>query len=142
MVQPTLERAMTHITLAQLEKHGACTEQLLLFKQMFGDSVQVTEALAIEVAEQFDFAWAADELLGDDARAEYYKLCHFFYEEYKKVRNLAWAEYDQVRESAWAEYKKVDDFFYEKYSKVRESAWAEYCKVCASAFARLYIAQE
>jgi hypothetical protein len=111
---------MKHITLAQLKKHDACTRQLLLFKQMFGDSVQVTEALAIEVAQQFDFDWAANKLLGESALAEY-----------AKVQDLAWAEYHKMRDLAWAEYGKVCDL-----------AVAEYHKVCASAFARLYIAQE
>jgi hypothetical protein len=142
MVQPTLERAMTHITLAQLKKHGACTGQLLLFKQMFGDKVCVTEALAAELAQQFDFTWAAYELLSDVANVEYNKVRGFAWAEYVKVCDLAWAEYNKARDLTQAKYNKVHDPAWAEYVKVCDFAWAEYNKVRATTFARLYIAQE
>ena len=107
---------MKKITYEQLVLHKACAPQLELFKETFGDAVEVTEELAVQYAQVFDFGWAAHHLLSDTARAEYYK-----------VRDLALAEYHKVCGTADAEYYKVHDL-----------AWAEYHKVCAVAFVRGY----
>ena len=77
------------LTLAQLK--GTCAQQRALFRKLFGTSVEVTEALAVEHADSFDWTWAANKLLSAPARAEY-----------EKVRAAAWAEYDKVRAAAWA----------------------------------------
>ena len=105
------------LTLETLKAKRACAEQLRLFESMFGQSVEVTEALCVEVSAKFDFAWAAQRLLSLDALAEY-----------ERVTAPAWAEYKRVTAPAWAEYKRV-----------RASALAEYERVRASAFARAYI---
>jgi hypothetical protein len=135
---------MTHITLAQLKKLGACTEQLQLFKKMFGDKVCVTEALAAELAQQFDFVWAANNLLDASALAEYNKMRDLSWAEYVKVYDLAWAKYNKVYDltrDAPEEYNKVCVPALAEYYKVCAPALAEHRKVCASTFARLYIAQ-
>ena len=84
------------LTLETLKVERACAEQLRLFESMFGQSVEVTEALCVEVSAKFDFAWAAQRLLSPDALAEY-----------ERVTAPAWAEYKRVKASAWAEYKRV-----------------------------------
>ena len=84
------------LTLETLKAKRACAEQLRLFESMFGQSVEVTEALCVEVSAKFGFAWAAEHLLSPDAWAEY-----------KRVKASAWAEYKRVKASAWAEYERV-----------------------------------
>jgi hypothetical protein len=59
------------LTLATLKKKGACSEQVALFRKMFGRSVEITEALCVEHASVFSWGWAARNLLTAPACAEY-----------------------------------------------------------------------
>ena len=94
------------VTLKQLDKLDACTGPRNLFEKLFGASVEITKDLCLKHASDFDWAWAADNLLGASARAEYDKVCASAWAEYDKVCAPAWAEYDKVCASAWAEYVK------------------------------------
>ena len=118
------------LTLTHLIDANACSKQRELFQDTFGDSVTVTEELCLKHADDFEWSWAAENLLTTPARAEYDKVTTPARAECDKVKGAAWAEYDKVTDSAWAEYDKV-----------RTAAWAEYDKVKASAFARANISQ-
>ena len=80
------------VTLKQLDKLDACTGPRNLFEKLFGASVEITKDLCLKHASDFDWAWAADNLLGASARAEYDKACA-----------SAWAEYDKACASAFAD---------------------------------------
>ena len=71
------------ITLAQLRKAGACADQVDLFKHVFGKSVELTEALAVEHAALFDWGWGADNLLSESAL-----------QAYEAARATAWQAYE------------------------------------------------
>ena len=60
-----------HITVKLLKKHKACEEQVALFAATFPNGVQVTEATCLAVADQFDFQWAAGNLLPSGKKADY-----------------------------------------------------------------------
>jgi len=111
----------------QLIKNHACGEQVELFRSTFGDSVDVTAELAVEMAGKFDITWAAKNLLSASAWAEY-----------DRVMAPARAEYDKVTASAWAEYRKVTASAWAECDKVMASAWPECEKVMATAFATCY----
>ncbi len=53
---------MMKITVEQLEKLGACKEQVLRFQELFGDSVEVTHKLCLEHALNFSWDWIATKL--------------------------------------------------------------------------------
>jgi cell division septum initiation protein DivIVA len=112
------------ITLAQLRT--ACRSQRDRFEELFGDSVEITEALAVHHASDFDWEWAAENLFTDEARAEY-----------GRVIASARAEYDRVIASARAEYGRVIASARAEYDRVAASAWAEFDRVAASAWARI-----
>jgi hypothetical protein len=63
------------ITYALLTRHGACSEQLALFARTFPtthpNGVEVTRELCAEHAEKFEWSWAADTLLTEEASAEF-----------------------------------------------------------------------
>jgi len=59
------------ITLAQLKAAGACADALQRFAAAFGESTPVTPSLACKHADQFDWDWAADNLLSAAAQVEY-----------------------------------------------------------------------
>lgn len=50
------------LTYAQLEEHDAC-DNSYTFRDLWGDSVEVTPELAKKYAGEFDWAWAASNLL-------------------------------------------------------------------------------
>lgn len=111
---------MKILSLQTLIDKGACLSQVELFREKFGESVEVTESLANQVVHEFDFDWAARHLLSTPTYKEYKKLCAPAYEEYKKMRDLVYKEYKTVCGLAYEEYKKV----------------------CAIAFAKLYNKEE
>jgi len=63
------------ITAKLLVSMGACHEQVKLFRKLFGTSVKVTLKGCVKAASQFDFDWAACNLLSAPAEAEYRKEC-------------------------------------------------------------------
>ena len=91
---------MKKITLQQLEDLDACSDQVLLFRDTFGDEVIIkSEAHARKLAAkypEFDYGWLGYNMLSDSALAEY-----------EEVIRPPWAEYLKVRASALAEYLKV-----------------------------------
>jgi hypothetical protein len=113
----------------QLTAINACTEQVERFRKLFGDSVNVTEALCKKHFDKFDWGFAS-KLLSPEGRAEYNRVRGLARAEYNRVHGLALAEYDRVTGPAWAEYDRV-----------RDLARAEYDRVCGLAWARLYIAE-
>ncbi len=62
---------MKTLTLQQLIEKNACSEQVKLFKTMFGESVIITESLFLSVADKFDWDWASDNLLDERQRKLY-----------------------------------------------------------------------
>jgi len=101
------------LTAEMLRKKGACDEQVELFVELFGESANVTQKLAMTHATKFDWDWAAKKLL---SRAKYTEYC--------KVCGPAWAEYRKARDAAWAEFDKVCDAARAEYDNVRGPAWA------------------
>jgi hypothetical protein len=65
---------MKTITLQQLIDLGAPPDTLDKFKKLFGDSVEVTEALCLEYASDFNWDWAADNLLLGEAWEEFVRV--------------------------------------------------------------------
>ena len=59
---------MKTVSLRKLKLLGACTQQVDLFHQLFGDRCAVSVELCVVHAAQFDWSWAAQELLSAQAR--------------------------------------------------------------------------
>ena len=126
-------------TLKQLTDARACSGQVALFKETFGDSVNVTVARARKVADKFDWSFAV-QFLDDEGKAEYKRVRGAALAEYKRVCGAALAEYKRVRGAALAEYQRVRDAAWAEYERVRDAALAEYKRVCGTAWASAYIA--
>ncbi len=88
---------MKRVTAEMLRTMGACSDHVAIVKREWPRGVPLTAA-SIRKAYRLglDVEWFAEELLSDDALAEY-----------QKVRAPALAEYEKVRASALAEYQKV-----------------------------------
>jgi len=118
---------MKTLTLQRLIDLGACADQRELFRETFGDSVDVTPELCVSVADKFDWRWAAEHLLSAPAWAEY-----------ERATAPAWAECERVEAPAWAEYERVKALARAEYKRVEAPAWAEYQRVEARTFGELY----
>ena len=59
------------ITLRQLKLLGACIKQVELFKETFGDEVEITEAVVKEHGAKFNVAWLANNVLTPIQLADY-----------------------------------------------------------------------
>ena len=82
---------MIKITLEQLRKAKACSEQVTLFIQLFGSEVEVTPEKAVLYKDKFDWDWAGR-----------YLLPRLAWEEYDKIAASAREEYDKIKASAFA----------------------------------------
>jgi hypothetical protein len=61
------------ITADLLRSKGACEEQVLLFVELGGDDLELTEELCVRHADKFDWFWAACKLLSTIPRNYYLK---------------------------------------------------------------------
>jgi hypothetical protein len=99
---------MKTISAKRLDAAGACSDQVRLFRDTFGDKpVKINAenwAKAGEVG--LDRFWLEGFLKGP-ARAEYKRVRDAAWAEYKRVRDAALAEYERVCGPALAEYKRV-----------------------------------
>ena len=140
---------MAILTLQQLVDANACESQRARFASRFGESVDVTEDLAVSVAGDFDFDFAARHFLPAAAWAEYEAIRAAAWAEYKAITAAAWAEYEAITAAAWAEYEAIRAAAKAEYDRIRAAAkaeyeaitapaWAEYAALRARTFARLY----
>ena len=103
---------MTILTYKRLKAHGACPDQLALFKGKYGTSVAVTVEAAQEVAAEFDWDWAL-RLLDDQGRVAY-----------DADATSARAVYRAAMASAWAAYEAATAPALAAYEAATASAWA------------------
>ena len=75
---------MKTVSLRKLKLLGACTQQVELFRQLFGDRCTVSVDLCVAHAAQFDWSWAAQKLLS-------------------ALANKAWGEAIAPANKAWGE---------------------------------------
>jgi len=118
---------MNLITLQQLIDADACADQRYLFKQKFGDSVEVTRELCISVADVFDWSWAAQHFLSAPALKVYHETYASAWNVYDETCAPALKVYDETRAQAW----KV-------YNETRAPAWKVYDETCAAMFATAF----
>jgi hypothetical protein len=116
---------MAILTLATLKAKGACADQCALFRSKFGDSVDVTPELCVSVAAQFDWGWAACNLLTAPALADY-----------ERATAAAWADYDRAKAApARADFERATAAAWADYERARAAAWADYDRAKAPALA-------
>jgi hypothetical protein len=108
------------ITYDTLRTAGACQEQRELFRQLFPKGTEVTEELCVRHAQDFDWEWAAENLLDYAA-----------WKAYRAAETSAWRVYTDTMASAW-----------EVYDDTRASAETAYTDTMASAFAKAWLSQE
>ena len=59
------------ITLRDLRRMGACSEQVSLFKCLFGEEVEMTREKVLQYGVQFDLSWLASKIMSEALFADY-----------------------------------------------------------------------
>jgi hypothetical protein len=104
------------ITIEQLRNADACSEQVELFRELFGERTYVTEAKAQRFATKFNFEWAK-----------------------KLLTAQAWEAYSKATAPARKAYIKAIAPAREAYIKAIAQEQDAYEKAIAQAWARAYI---
>ena len=121
---------MKVLTLQQLKEKNACSEQVELFKAMFGESVIITESLCLSVADKFVWNWASDNLLDERQR----KL-------YNESITPAWKLFNESRSAALKLYNESISAALKLYNESMAPAEKLYDESMAPAFANAYNSQ-
>jgi hypothetical protein len=103
------------ITLQQLKEFNACKSQRILFKENFGDSVEISQELCVKFAQHFQFTWAAAALLSAKN-----------YAKFRKLREKSWHNFMQAPLSS-----KKEKLMLERNNRVE-----------ARVFAKLFLSQK
>jgi hypothetical protein len=91
------------LTLKTIIEAGTCSDQVNLFKAMFGEKVEVTISLCKKVATEYDWNWAAVHFLSSQAYKIYIKATEYARKIYFNTEGQqAWEDYKMTTASAWA----------------------------------------
>lgn len=121
---------MVTITVAQLVARQACRAQVVAFRSLFGESVTFTDVKSfVEACRNhatfFNFGWAADNLLSEEAQ----RMCMTAEGEAARL---------YVETCREAHPKTCCREARETYLAIEEKAWEIFTKTRAETFARLY----
>lgn len=90
------------VTVRMLKAKGACSNQVELFKSLFPNGVEVTEEVCVANADNFDWNWAANNLLTPLQLAKYQRIEAPARADFKRITASARAEYKRITASAFA----------------------------------------
>ena len=127
------------ITYRELKNAGACADQLAEFKRRYGKSIEVTEEACAEVAQVFDWDWAAYHLLTEPARKAYRDAIAPARKAYDDAIAPARKAYDDAIAPAQKAYNDAIAPAQKAYNDAIAPARKAYDDAIARAFARAYI---
>jgi len=114
------------ITYKQLIDKNACEKQRKLFKEIFGQSVTLTQDIVKKYGSQFDVNWLAKNFLNEKDYREYYEKREPFLKEYNEKCEPFLKEYNEKGEPSYREYKEKRELFWKEYLENYDSSWKEY----------------
>jgi hypothetical protein len=155
---------MRTLTLQTLIDEDACSQQVDLFRAKFGESVEVTEALCRSVASEFDWDWAAHNLLSKNGDADYLAKLKPLEDDYLAKRKPMDDDYEAkikplyddymakikpLEDDYWAKCRPLVDDYLAKvepleddYRAKRKPLEDDYRAKCAVLFARCYVGDQ
>jgi hypothetical protein len=89
------------ITARLLKTKGACKGQVAKFTELFPKGVEVTEALCVIHAQDFDWNWAAYNLLPPELWKVYMETKDAASKVYDKARDAASKVYNETKAAAF-----------------------------------------
>lgn len=130
---------MKTITRNHLEFHEACEQQLDLFIEEFGDSVELTKenwnraiAVGLEVVWLFKFLPIGKRAVFTEYRTEqsekYQEVHKPLWEAYKEIEKPAYDKYNSINMRAYDEYNE-NNISVTEYLDIKEPAYAKYREI-------------
>ena len=116
------------IKLETLIEHDSCQSQVDLFKETFGDSVELTEAVAKEFGSKFDINWAAENLLNEEQLNAY-----------RDAKDPLWKTYEEAKAPFLKTYQEANSPLWKTYQEATAALLKTYQEALAVEFAKIYI---
>ena len=116
------------IKLSTLIEKQACQEQVDLFRQLFGEQVELTAELAVKYANRFNVSWCVDKLLTASAQKAYAEAVAPALKAYKEATAPTLKVYNEAKAIALKAYSEVN----------KATALKAYSEAAATAFFNLY----
>jgi len=104
------------ITKELLEAKRACEDQLDLFNELFPEGVELTRALILEHAQEFDWGWCAENLLPNDSAWEAYVIANAsawkaYYVAFEKAQEAYELAVIQAKEAYYVAIEKAQEAY-------------------------------
>jgi predicted nucleic acid-binding Zn ribbon protein len=84
---------------------GACSEQVTLFKSLFGEEVEMTRENVLQYGVQFDLSWLASNIMSEAQYADCKSKRASLYADYKSKCAPLLADYESKCAPLLADYK-------------------------------------
>lgn len=131
-----MEQMTKRITLEILR--GACEPQRAEFAKRFPKGIVLKSEqdaidTAVEVAEVFNWAWAAANLLSNGTRKDFERAKAIAWKNYRRIEAAAQKDFERVDTAAWENYKSDTATLWEDYRRVRLAALGDYRRVRTTA---------
>ena len=123
------------ITLKDLRRMGACSEQVTLFKSLFGEEVEMTRENVLQYGAQFNLNWIAPKIMSEAQYADYESKRAPLDADYESKRAPLFADYESKCASLYADYVSKRDALYADYESKRAPLFADYESKRATLFA-------
>lgn len=123
------------LKLSTLRKAHACHSNTDRFKLYFGKSVNVTPALAERFSEDFDFEWATNTFLSEEAQKKVREVTSELHEDI--ISQLEQTRKDRLRERLTGGTNTPEDWH--QYRLKSDRLWKRYRQLYARTFAENYI---
>ena len=123
------------ITLDMLIRKKACSKQVELFKQYFGESVEITEEICIKYSNEFYIDCLAAKMLNEEQLKAYKAIRDPAYEEHKATDVRAALEaYEAIEGPAWKKYSAIHGLARKNYEAIGKPAWKDYKAIVELAY--------
>jgi len=122
------------VTLAWLEKLGACNDHIELFAKTFGDSTAVTpEAITRAAAVGLDLDWIAERIITATALKAYKEAKAPAWKAYEEATAPALKAYEEGAATAFKAYEEGAATAFKAYVEAEATAWKAYKEATATA---------
>ena len=113
------------IALKDLRRMDACSEQVTLFKSLFGEEVEMTRENVLQYGVQFDLSWLASNIMSEAQDADYKIRRVSLFADYKSKRAPLLADYESKRDALIADYESKRDALLADYDSKRAPLFAD-----------------
>jgi len=126
------------LTVETLIKVKACNSQVKLFMEIFPEGAEVSEDIAVSVADKFDWNWAASNLLSPEGWNTYEEAEASLYKAYKEAVAPLLNAYNEAVAPLLNAYNEAVAPIWKAYKEAVAPLWKAYEEAKAKTFAKLY----